>query len=72
MVDEDTDGPGASRPRSERRTAGESDRRYNRRSPASEMVPPYHATFERMAVALEGIERALERRTVDLRTPSEQ
>lgn len=35
-------------------------RRYNRRhSPESGVAPPYYATFERMAVALEEIERLI-------------
>ena len=35
-------------------------RRYNRRAPVSDVTPPYFETFDRIAVALERIERALE------------
>lgn len=59
-------------PRTDRRAAGESDRRYNRRSTTSEVAPPYHATFERIAAALEGIERTLTSRAVDLRAASDE
>ncbi len=34
-------------------------RRYNRRSTAGEPSPPYFEAFERIALALEGIQRAL-------------
>lgn len=52
-------------PRRDRR-GGESDRRYNRRSPASDLPPPYYEVFTRIADALEGVERALAPRSVDL------
>lgn len=45
-------------PRGERRAAGE-QRRYNRRSPVSDVSPPYYEIFDRIALALEGVERAL-------------
>lgn len=51
----------------ERRATGER-RRYNRRSVA-EASPPYYDTFERIAVALEGIRDALAERR-DLRPPA--
>lgn len=35
-------------------------RRYNRRGGPAELSPPYYEIFERIAVALEGIRRALE------------
>jgi hypothetical protein len=48
-VDDTRDGPPSRRTTPERR-------RYNRRAPAADSTaPPYHETFERIAVALEGI-----------------
>lgn len=44
----------------ERRTTGD-QRRYNRRSPVSDVPPPYYETFERIASALERIEAHLTR-----------
>lgn len=52
-------------PRRERRASGE-QRRYNRRSPASDVSPPYFEAFERIAVALENIEKMLAVRVIDL------
>ena len=50
--------PPVERPRIERRAP--SDRRYNRRTPpVSETAPPYFELFQRIAVALEGIESGL-------------
>lgn len=65
-------------PRTERREAGsdESDpraepapavperRRYNRRSAAPAVSPPYYETFERIALALERIAQHLDQRQV--------
>lgn len=63
--DQGADGPGeVPGPRAERRVTPDrratgEQRRYNRRSPASEVTPPYYDVFERIAVALEGIEQQL-------------
>ena len=54
----------------ERRGTSE-QRRYNRRSPVSDQSPPYYDVFERIALALEGVEQALSggaAASVDLRT----
>jgi hypothetical protein len=37
-------------------------RRYNRRTTTSEPSPPYFEVFERMAIALEGIQESLRNR----------
>ena len=63
MADE-VDPSEVSAPRRDRR-GNESDRRYNRRSPANDTSPPYYAVFVRIADALEGIERSLTARTLD-------
>lgn len=57
-------------PRDQRRTGVErrqqTDRRYNRRSPVSDVPPPYFETFDRIASALEGIERSVAQKVIDL------
>ena len=62
---ESEEGPGVPGPRKERRVTGE-QRRYNRRSPVSDVAPPYYEVFERIAVALERIEGLMARRVIDL------
>lgn len=49
---------GEALPLPERRGLGER-RRYNRRSAPDTSSPPYYEVFERIAVALESIERSL-------------
>lgn len=50
--------------RTEERRGGErragDQRRYNRRQPASPVMPPYYEAFERIAVGVERIADALE------------
>jgi hypothetical protein len=41
-------------------------RTYNRRTPTPEASPPYFDVFSRIATALEGIERALQQRIIDV------
>lgn len=47
------------------RTTGD-QRRYNRRTPVSDASPPYYDIFARIATALEGIERLLQKRVIDV------
>lgn len=42
-----------------KRQVTDEQRRYNRRAPVSDLSPPYYDVFERIALALEGVERAL-------------
>jgi len=53
MSHEENEAPRRERRRSDRR------RTYNRRQDDQEISPPYFEVFERIAVALEGIETAL-------------
>lgn len=53
----------------ERRRAGE-QRRYNRRSPVSDVSPPYYEVFDRIASALERLEMLLGERTIRLEEPT--
>jgi hypothetical protein len=48
------------------------DRRYNRRPPVSDVQPPYFETFDRIATALEGIERSVAQRVIDLASHERQ
>lgn len=47
-------------------------RRYNRRTNDTEPTPPYYETFDRIASALEGIQRALENSPDSVRTSEQQ
>lgn len=53
----------------ERRRAGE-QRRYNRRSPVSDVSPPYYEVFDRIASALERLEMLVGERTIRLEEPA--
>jgi hypothetical protein len=64
----------------ERRASPSDRRRYNRRTTAESVTPPYYEAFERIAVALERIASDLEqlgavpppvRGTVDVTEPAE-
>lgn len=55
-------------PWTERRRTGE-QRRYNRRSPVSDVSPPYYEAFDRIASALERLELLLGERTIRLEEP---
>ena len=54
----------------ERRSGTGERRRYNRRTSAADTPPPYYETFERIAVALEGIRDALGGRRSEPQPPA--
>lgn len=61
MNGEVPDEPGPSVPPKPESRSPIDRRRYNRRTVPSEISPPYYEVFERIADALEGIERELHR-----------